>query len=363
MAGSCYQINWSKFQSNIATYLQSMLTKDFLTDVSLYSGNQTWKVHKVVLCANSGYFEQLLKGIGVQHHPVLVLDHIHPEYISYLLEYMYTGNINIEHDKVHKFIQMSKMLQIRGISTSSQNIGPHSQENNSYSEQNSQSLSDASNPTQNHPRSVKRRRLSSERNKSSKCETDNRQNNQNLDHTNSSMEDDTVVIKTEPFLQVGIVEDEDSQIEIKPDPDQIAEQSPKDNGDDNYYSDKTVNRESDEETMSNITPSLSVRSDLLHVTGNINTGSSASGTSSKQIASEPAKIIKKWSSDMDRCHFCSVHCGNQEALTVHLKTVHMPPKHALCENCENFFHVCAIVRHRAKCHQKLAQFSTLSSLL
>merc|ERR1719285_1402784 len=279
---------------------------------------------------------------------------------------MYTGNINIEHDKVHKFIEMSKKLQIRGISTStsSHNSNLHNQQNNSYSEQKTQFLTEASTPAQNYSRSVKRKRLSSERNKvGGKVETDNRQKDQILNQENSSIED-SVVIKTEPFLQVGIVEDEanqiiikDDQIEIKPDPDQITEQNPKEN-DDNYYSARIVNRESEEEAESNITPSLSVRSDLLHVTGN-----SVGGSSRNQSSSEPAKIIKKWSSDMDRCHFCSVHCGNQEALTLHLKTVHMPPKHALCENCENFFHVCAIVRHRAKCHQKLAQFSTLSSLL
>jgi len=53
-----------------------------------------------------------------------------------------------------------------------------------------------------------------------------------------------------------------------------------------------------------------------------------------------------------RCHFCSLLCVDREALTSHLKTVHQPAKHALCENCENFFHVCAIHRHRMKCHTR-----------
>jgi len=50
-----------------------------------------------------------------------------------------------------------------------------------------------------------------------------------------------------------------------------------------------------------------------------------------------------------RCHFCSLLCPDRAALTEHLTKVHQPPKHSLCENCENFFHICAIQRHRQKC--------------
>lgn len=50
-----------------------------------------------------------------------------------------------------------------------------------------------------------------------------------------------------------------------------------------------------------------------------------------------------------RCHFCSLLCPDTSALTEHLTKVHQPPKHSLCENCENFFHICAIQRHRQKC--------------
>jgi len=50
-----------------------------------------------------------------------------------------------------------------------------------------------------------------------------------------------------------------------------------------------------------------------------------------------------------RCHFCSLLCPDRTSLTEHLTKVHQPPKHSLCENCENFFHICAIQRHRQKC--------------
>ena len=50
-----------------------------------------------------------------------------------------------------------------------------------------------------------------------------------------------------------------------------------------------------------------------------------------------------------RCHFCQLLCPDRKSLTEHLKSSHQPPKHSLCENCENFFHICAIARHREKC--------------
>lgn len=53
-----------------------------------------------------------------------------------------------------------------------------------------------------------------------------------------------------------------------------------------------------------------------------------------------------------RCHFCQVLCPDRLSLTDHLKTSHQPPRHSLCDNCENFFHICAITRHREKCQAR-----------
>jgi len=56
-------------------------------------------------------------------------------------------------------------------------------------------------------------------------------------------------------------------------------------------------------------------------------------------------------SEKGRCHFCRLLCPDVETLRKHLETVHQPPRHALCWNCENFFHICAIQRHRVKCRE------------
>ena len=56
-------------------------------------------------------------------------------------------------------------------------------------------------------------------------------------------------------------------------------------------------------------------------------------------------------SEKGRCHFCRLLCPDVDTLRHHLETVHQPPRHALCWNCENFFHICAIQRHRVKCRE------------
>lgn len=60
-------------------------------------------------------------------------------------------------------------------------------------------------------------------------------------------------------------------------------------------------------------------------------------------------------SESARCHFCTVLCPDRASLKTHLEDTHQPPRHALCENCENFFHICAITRHRAKCMERYQQ--------
>ena len=62
-------------------------------------------------------------------------------------------------------------------------------------------------------------------------------------------------------------------------------------------------------------------------------------------------------SESARCHFCTVLCPDRATLKAHLEDTHQPPRHALCENCENFFHICAITRHRSKCMERYQQQS------
>ena len=72
----------------------------------------------------------------------------------------------------------------------------------------------------------------------------------------------------------------------------------------------------------------------------------------QQIDAKPNLVLF---SESARCHFCTVLCPDRATLKKHLEDTHQPPRHALCENCENFFHICAITRHRAKCMERYQQ--------
>ena len=72
----------------------------------------------------------------------------------------------------------------------------------------------------------------------------------------------------------------------------------------------------------------------------------------QQIDAKPNLVLF---SESARCHFCTVLCPDRATLKAHLEDTHQPPRHALCENCENFFHICAITRHRAKCMERYQQ--------
>ena len=77
-----------------------------------------------------------------------------------------------------------------------------------------------------------------------------------------------------------------------------------------------------------------------------------SSTSSTVAKSDPLVVLF---SESARCHFCAVLCPDRATLKAHLEETHQPPRHALCENCENFFHICAITRHRSKCMERYQQ--------
>ena len=73
------------------------------------------------------------------------------------------------------------------------------------------------------------------------------------------------------------------------------------------------------------------------------------------VKSDPLANQNVLFSESARCHFCAVLCADRASLKTHLEEAHQPPRHALCENCENFFHICAITRHRAKCVERYQQ--------
>ena len=72
-------------------------------------------IYKVVLCASSPYFAQLLSGTSPADHPVIILNDVQWSHINILVEYMYTGSVTLAPHMVETITQVADTLAIRGI--------------------------------------------------------------------------------------------------------------------------------------------------------------------------------------------------------------------------------------------------------
>jgi len=328
-----YCLKWNNYQSSVTRAFKSLREEDDFVDVTLSAAGKNLRAHKVVLSACSPYFRDVLKDIGQWQHAVLVLKDVSWLDLQYILEFVYVGQVNVAQENLQTFLKTAELLKIRGLtedmggternitervvggdtSTQSQeqdprNLPPSLQQLNPFSSPASASQIKTSQPHRNRLKHDNENSTNKKRKKSKDVITDDAQNVPDNELNND--------MKQEPL------EDQEQSVEEKT---AVSSSNERDEfaggGGSPVDPSQFVKMDMDELDAEDAAKGLVIRHDLLTLFG-----------------------------ERGRCHFCSLLCSDRDALTVHLKTAHQPAKHALCENCENFFHVCAIQRHRMKCH-------------
>lgn len=92
-----YCLRWKFHHSNLQNMFTQLLDRGCFCDVTIACEGQTLKAHRVVLCACSTYFDSILTNCSVEKEPIIVMRDCKFEDIKCLLEFMYKGEINVEH--------------------------------------------------------------------------------------------------------------------------------------------------------------------------------------------------------------------------------------------------------------------------
>ena len=89
-----------------------LFKNNVLTDVTLVCDDKIRiEAHRIVLCAGSTMFRDLLVDTAKQH-PLLYLKGIKTEHLDPLLQYLYYGEATIPQNKINEFLSVSKDLEI-----------------------------------------------------------------------------------------------------------------------------------------------------------------------------------------------------------------------------------------------------------
>ncbi|XP_031621377.1 protein bric-a-brac 1-like [Contarinia nasturtii] len=102
---------------NIHTRLfQNVLALDDFLDVTLSAGGKHIKAHRFILAAASEYFRKVLKFSNDSNNfPIFFFNDVKFEHMSKIVEYLYTGSIEIQSNDIDEFMRLAKRLQILGL--------------------------------------------------------------------------------------------------------------------------------------------------------------------------------------------------------------------------------------------------------
>lgn len=115
MSTEQYCLKWNNYQLSLTSAFKHILEEEDFVDVTLSAQGQSLKAHKVVLSACSSYFKELLRGISLWQHPVLVLKDVPFSDLQSILEFVYLGEVNVEQGRLQSFLKTADVMQIKGL--------------------------------------------------------------------------------------------------------------------------------------------------------------------------------------------------------------------------------------------------------
>ena len=113
-------LNCDNFDKNISKTIKSFRNKNEFTDITLVSEDgQKIEAHTFVLISSSEFFRNILT-IDKYQHPIIFLRGINKEYLEYILDYIYLGEVSIVKNNVDIFISIAEELKLKGLKTTRQ---------------------------------------------------------------------------------------------------------------------------------------------------------------------------------------------------------------------------------------------------
>ena len=108
-------LKWNDFESNISKSFAKLRGETQLFDVTLVGQDQEKvSAHRLVLSACSEFFKNIFYS-NTHSHPMLYLDGMDSSDINLMLDYIYQGEIQIQHDHLDRFLEISNKFKLEGL--------------------------------------------------------------------------------------------------------------------------------------------------------------------------------------------------------------------------------------------------------
>ncbi|CAO1425238.1 unnamed protein product [Diamesa serratosioi] len=111
---SLYSLTWGDYGTSLVSAVQLLRCHGDLMDVTLAAEGRSFPAHKIVLCAASPYLLNLLKNTTCKH-PIVMLAGVTANDLEALLEFVYRGEVSVDHSQLPSLLQAAQCLNIQGL--------------------------------------------------------------------------------------------------------------------------------------------------------------------------------------------------------------------------------------------------------
>ena len=112
-------LRWNDFQTNMVAAFKNLRDEKSFCDVTIATEGPHTKAHKMILCACSPYFKNLLDQNPAKH-PIIILKDVPFMHLTAILEFMYAGEVNVAQDQLPAFLKTAEKLKIKGLAEGEQ---------------------------------------------------------------------------------------------------------------------------------------------------------------------------------------------------------------------------------------------------
>jgi len=110
-----YSLKWNDFTVNVASTFRDLHSRHDFVDVTLACADgSTLEAHKVILSSVSSYFRDILKTTPCKH-PIIILKDTGRDEASAMLEFAYTGEVNVAQELLPSLLHTARSFRIKGL--------------------------------------------------------------------------------------------------------------------------------------------------------------------------------------------------------------------------------------------------------
>ncbi|XP_076760561.1 uncharacterized protein LOC143429059 [Xylocopa sonorina] len=109
-----YWFKWNDYGSHLSDVVRELLEEDCMVDVTLAAAGERIHAHRIVLCACSTLFREILSQVN-EDHPTIILSDISAQDIKSIIEFTYHGEVRVPVENISSLLDAARSLKICGL--------------------------------------------------------------------------------------------------------------------------------------------------------------------------------------------------------------------------------------------------------